>query len=325
MDGIYKQIEYKINLLSEYAADREEVDDVWQDFNMIYTDIVVNKQSKEQLLEHMSAQGILDRMERVSETITNRDMLRQYQSVEIPIVMKTIRQNICDFCGEDMIQSYDKTSYDCLNCNISKPVHNTLIDTTKAIPRSKIGNFNPERHFRTWMDRILARESEDEIRSGQYDNCGQIIDLIRDGLRSKSKSIEHITIDDIRLGLKELGMTSLNKNTSLIAKKITGRSPPYFTEEQYMRVHSLFAQVMESRDKIDSIKKCNRIYYPYYIAKILDLILTDPEQRKILNYIHLHKETTLTSNDVGWEEICKIVPFLKGKYRATVPSTNRYI
>ena len=325
MDGIYKQIEYKINLLTEYAPDKVEVNDIWRDFNMIYTEVVVTNQTKEHLLEQMSNQNVLDRMERVSETITNKDMFQQYNSIDIPIVMKINRSNICDYCGEDMIQSYDKTTYDCQACNITKAVHNTLIDTTKSIPRSKIGNFNPERHFRTWMDRILAKESEDEIKSAHHDDIDGIIELIKDSLRSKSKSVEHITIDDIRLVLKELQMTFLNKNTSLIAKKITSRAPPSISDEQYMRVHSLFVQVMESRDKIDNINKCNRIYYPYYIAKILDLILLDSEQRRILNYIHLHKEATLSSNDVEWAEICNIVPFLKDKYRPTVPSTNRYI
>ena len=327
MDTVYKEIEYKINLLAQNVqpCNQKEVRDIWTDFNMIYTNIVHNNKTRDQLIEDMTNLNIFDKMERLSETITSSYVLQQYNIIPVPTATKVLKLHLCDYCNEEMIQSYDKTTYDCIICNISKPVENTLIDTTKSVPRSRIGNFNPERHFRTWMDRIYAKESEDEIRSNKVGDINAIIKLIRDSLCSKSKSIEHITIDDIRLILKELDLTSLNKNTSLIAKKITGKSPPIITDEQYMQVHGIFNLVMESRDRVNTISKCNRIYYPYYISKILDLIIKDPNQRRILNYIHLHKETTLTDNDMEWLEICNIVPLLKGKYRPTVPSTNRYI
>jgi hypothetical protein len=293
---------------------------------MIYTNAVINKHNKDELLEELSNDSILDRMDRILELTTDTELITQYKSIDIPMNIKSVQSNICDYCGDIMIQTYDRTAYECIDCNLTKPIHNTLISISKNIPRSKIGNFNPERHFKTWIDRILAKESEDELRIPSLSlNCDQIIEKIKDSLISRSKSIEHITIDDIRLILKELRITALNKNTSLIAKKITNRSPPNITDDQYMHVHSLFVLVMEARDKINNINKCNRIYYPYYIAKILDIILTDPLQRKILNYIHLHKETTLSSNDVEWSEICNIVPLLTDKYKPTLPSTSRYI
>tara|TARA_B110000908_G_scaffold113440_1_gene133077 strand:- start:2168 stop:3151 length:984 start_codon:yes stop_codon:yes gene_type:complete len=327
MDGVYKQIEYKLNLLSEYGKDKKEVNEIMKDFQMLYTDVMINIniKDKSELLERIVNENILDRMDKILETVKDTDALFQFKSIDIPMTIKYIQSNICDYCSEPMIQSYDKGVYECSSCNLTRETFNTLLNTSRSIPRSKIGNFNPERHFKTWIDRILAKESEDELRVTGIASGEVVIEKIKDGLVSRSKSIEHITIDDIRLILKELKITLLNKNTSLIAKKITGRSPPNLTDDQYMQVHSLFVLVMEARDKIDNINKCNRIYYPYYIAKILDLILVDKEQRKILHYIHLHKESTLSSNDVEWCDICNIVPQLDGKYRPTVPSTCRYI
>ena len=327
MDDIYKQIEYKLHLLQS-VVDDNEIKEISQDFQMIYTDAVVNKHSRDELLEALSNGSIIDRMDKILEGVENNELISQYKSIDIPMNIKSIQVNICEYCRELMIQTYDKTSYVCICCNLTKPVHNSLIDISQNIPRSKIGNFNPERHFKTWIDRILAKESEDELKVTIQKvtlSADEIIQKIKESLISRSKSIEHITIDDIRLILKELKMTTLNKNTSLIAKKITGRSPPNITDDQYMHVHSLFVSVMEARDNISDIIKCNRIYYPYYIVKILDIILTDVEQRKILNYIHLHKETTLSSNDLEWAEICNIVPILKGKYQPTLPSSSRYI
>ena len=46
-----------------------------------------------------------------------------------------------------------------------------------------------------------------------------VIKILREDLINKNKSIEHITVDDIRASLKEIKQTHLNKNTTLIAKK----------------------------------------------------------------------------------------------------------
>ena len=291
---------------------------------MIYSNIIVTDSGEDALLEDMSNENILDRLDKIAEQIDNDEIRIEYKHADIPVIVKSINNNICDNCDKIMIQSYDRTFYECTNCHLNKSTFN-MIDSTKSIPRSKIGNFNPERHFKTWVDRIFAKESEDELRlPNKKISSVDIIDEIKTGLVNKSKSSEHITIDDIRLVLKDLEMTTLNKNTSLIAKKITGRSPPSITDDQYMQMRSLFASIMEARDKI-GIEKCNRIYYPYYIAKLLDIILKDHEQRKILNYIHLHKESTLSSNDDEWELICDMVPALKDKYTPTMTSTSRYI
>ena len=82
---------------------------------------------------------------------------------------------------------------------------------------------------------------------------------------------------------------------------------------------------MDARDKISNSCRCNRIYYPYYISKLLSIILDNEEDRKILNYVHLHKESTLSANDAEWAKICEILPCLQNKYQPTINYQNRYI
>jgi len=323
MDELYKLLEYKMNLIGNKQTEKE-LSEISKDLQMIYTDIKINKGNKEILLENISNANIIDRMDRLIEKVDDEELLNQYRNIDIPMNTKITQNNICEYCGEAMILSYNVDYYICDDCSLNRPIINGRTESIKNIPRSKIGNFNPERHFKTWMDRIFAKENDDELKQSNL-SSDTIIKMIRDSLISRSKSIEHLTIDDIRLVLKELDITSLNKNTSLIVKKLTGRAPPSITENQYLHVHSLFILVMEARDNIPNIIKSNRIYYPYYIGKILDVILTDPHQRKILNYIHFHKESTLSYNDMEWEEICKIVKPLQGLYKPTIPSTVRYV
>jgi hypothetical protein len=131
-------------------------------------------------------------------------------------------------------------------------------------------------------------------------------------------------VDDGRRLLKELNKTNLNKNISLIMKLLTGKGPPQISEDLYQLGYSIFLQVMEARENINFKNRNNRIYYPYYLYKIFDIILESPDDRRLLNYIHLHKNPTLANNDLEWYDICNNVPFLNGKYIPTI-SGIRYI
>ena len=71
------------------------------------------------------------------------------------------------------------------------------------------------------------------------------------------------------------------------------------------KIYSLFVRIMEVREGLKTNPKSNRIYYPYYIYKILELVLTDPEEKKLIKYIHLHKQHTLDNNDDEWALICE--------------------
>ncbi len=329
MEEINKIIEHKLTLLRRYI-DSKEADkkllSLEKSFRMIYANAVHKNMTRTQLLEQMAIAGIQDELNKYIKFINDTDALEEFKRVDIPVELNLFEDTICEFCSMEMIISTDEVSLECpecLNSRYNPAIYQNVEATSRATTsRSKIGNFNPERHFKTWFDRILARESEDELRDKKGND---IVEKIRKTLISKKKSSEHLTIDDIRKVLKELDATHLNKNTSLIAKKITGRGPPRLSDDIFISIYMLFLRVMEARDKLSINNRCNRIYYPYYIAKIMDVILVEEEDRKVLNYVHLHKSNTLASNDLEWEEICDILHELRGKYKPTIISETRYI
>ena len=67
----------------------------------------------------------------------------------------------------------------------------------------------------------------------------------------------------------------------------------------------MFVLVMECGSKLKAKHHVNRNYYPFYIFKILDLIIpkTDLEQRKILSFIYLQKADTTNRNIIEWNDI----------------------
>ena len=324
---LHKKIDYKFQLIMKNIDEKykSEVQKIFDEYNMIYSSIIINKEDDiELLIEQIVSENILDRLDCYCVHISDAGVVKDYNKSIINLNPGSISTKFCTLCNSEMMITYDGKSYECLECNIYETV-DTIKGKNYVFPRSKIGNFNPERHFKTWVDRILAREPEEEIRTSNDPTGEKLIEEIRGHLISKRKSIEHLTIDDIRYVLKETNKTYLNRNTSLIAKKLTGRSPPRLDDVKYIQIYSLFLKVMETRDQISSSTRCNRIYYPFYLFKLLSLLLKTPEERRILNYIHLHKESTLSSNDQEWMEICKILPELQDAYEPTISTNNRYV
>ena len=235
---------------------------------------------------------------------------------------------VCDTCGNEMDVSRDCTYMVCYTCgDTGIDMKENMPDSMKNVPKSKTGNFKPNRHFKRWIDRILAKEPEEEI-GDSHDPANyrgeKLIAKIRQVCVNKGLTTEYITVRDIRSILKSLGCSIYNENIPLIMKKLTNRGPPNLSEDSYYKVYSLFIQVMEIRDSIKKDGRSNRIYYPYYIYKIFDIYL-EGDERKAMGYIHLHSNHTLTSNDEEWRLICNAVPSLHKKYKPTVQLLdNRY-
>lgn len=316
MDTIIKKIEYKVGILKDHINSQDKLKDLLNTIYILYGDAYFNAEPKEIFMEKLSNESILEKLDNLANSeISNLSVLEDYNKVSIGLELTTTNYDICDSCNNDVEYSEQKNMLICNYCGYIKYV----VPDNKSLPRSKIGNFKPQRHFKVWMERILGRESELEIKCNNVD----IVSTIKKDLISRNKSVEHITIDDIRNVLKEIDKTNLNKNTTLLAKKITGRSPPYITDEIYKKTYDLFIKVMNARDSLSN-NRCNRIYYPYYIYKIFNIIL-EGDDRRITNYIHLHKNNTICVNDNEWRLICDIVPELNGKYTPTIISNNRFI
>jgi hypothetical protein len=98
----------------------------------------------------------------------------------------------------------------------------------------------------------------------------------------------------------------LNKNVSLIMKKLTGIGPPAIPDALAARAENLFTKIIEVGERIRSSDRVNRNYYPYYIYKILDHELpeNDLEHRAILYYIYVQSKETVESDDIEFEIIC---------------------
>lgn len=65
-------------------------------------------------------------------------------------------------------------------------------------------------------------------------------------------------------------------------------------------------------------KKPNMRYYPYFIYKILEIVIIDKNKlNSLLECIHIQSDDTLNNHDDVWFKICESAPQLRGKYKPT--------
>jgi hypothetical protein len=257
----------------------------------------------------------------------SRALLEQYIGYEVDCTTKVAensnkidRYNWCAECSTEMGVNSDTSELECPECHVCRELIGTVFDDSQFYnqegQKAKSGSFNPNRHFRFWMDRILAREPEEELgdKDAENNTCGEmLLQKMRTIVRRDNKILRMLNVDDVRAMLKELGRTDLNKNVPLIMKKLTGVGPTQLPESLCQRVEKLFSKAIEIGERTRSAKRTNRNYYPYYIYKILDSILPedDHEHRRVLYHIYMQGKDTLDKNDREWEIICEELPSIE--------------
>lgn len=232
----------------------------------------------------------------------------------------------CAECGVDMDVDAERSALVCPGCGEVRELVGAVFEASQYYSqegqKAKSGTFNPNRHFWHWMERILARESQEELGDpADPDNiCGEkLLAALCEIARRDRKIPRFLTVDDVRAMLSELGKTNLNKNVPLIMRSLTGCGPPDLSDEVCQHVEKLFCAAIEAGEKIRArgSGRVNRNYYPYYIYKILDSVLPrdapprgGEDPRRVLYYIYMQGQDTLDKNDQEWLEITRAVPGL---------------
>lgn len=273
---------------------------------------------------------------RLSQQMAQRikSLLEQYSNNEIDCAARVVeascithggQYNVCSECQVEMHVSSETSELACASCGKVRELVGTVFDDSQFYnqegQKAKSGSFNPNRHFHFWMDRILAREPEDEL--GDRDDPDNIygeklLDQLRAIVRRDKKILRLLTVDDVRGILKEIGRTDLNKNVPLLLRRLTGIGPPQLPESVCQRVEKLFSKAIEVGERTRMAGRTNRNYYPYYIYKILDAVLpcATPgpegaearEHRRVLYYIYMQGQDTLDKNDREWKHVCSELP-----------------
>ena len=291
MTSLRSKIETKFNIVREINAENStvlaEINKLYHTYLMRVTPILIDYDER----KFCYAVTQIDVIAKLNKFIPHKeDMLTDITSKFTIDCMK------CGICGSSFVVSMTLSELHCHECgnivNITGVVFDDMQFYNQEGQKAKSGKFSPNRHFNQWKIHVLALESDEEL-GNKHDKANlygeKVIAQLRDIIRRDNMIVQLLSVSDVRTMLKEINRTDLNKNVPLILKKLTGIGPPQPPEALIMRIEVLFARAIDIgeqfRHKFKKGIQINRNFYPYYLYKILDVILPkDSCYQKIMYY-----------------------------------------
>lgn len=260
------------------------------------------QKKKPQTIELSDDDSLFPIVEKIKRQVQNAE------SIVVSIETKKNKYDTCD-CGSKMIFLPESSELYCQECQEVKTLYGTITDDLQTGSfdgvKTKQGKYDPTRHFKFWMERTQARERK-IFPPDHLDRIERI---------KNRDQIEIRSIYDMRSLLKEAKLTQYNDHGPLLMKTFTGVSPPQLGFTTLRKFSIKFNKIIDCLEHMKNPED-NRPYYPYFIYKIAEgeaenakkrgEYEEERELRRLLLYIHLQSDDTVTKNDILFEGICKM-------------------
>ena len=231
------------------------------------------------------------------------DALTYFPIGDINMDVRELETPACA-CGNTFEIEAKTSEHKCTKCGNSEKIYGVVFEDEQFFyqegHRTKHGKYDPTKHCKFWLDRIQAKENTDIP--------DKIIMAIKKCMRRDVVWLD-LSCKLVRKYLKELKHTNYNDHAPLIKKIITGKDTASLTDHECKRVYIIFSRVVQIYNRIKPDNKPNCPYHPYFIYKIIEQLLKEPEHKRrrdeILQSIHLQSRDTLIDNDNIWKPICE--------------------
>lgn len=243
----------------------------------------------------------------------------------------------CPECRVEMDVRPGSSELQCGACGAVVELFGTVFDESQMHgqtgQRAKSGGSNPNRHYYTWMDRIHAQESTEEI--GDPDDPEnvhgeKVVAAIRAEAARRRLILQNLTIYQLRDILKSprVARTDLNKNSALLLALATGIRPPTIPERLRQKHEEVYKRLLPLDEELRAQSdRPNRGYFPHMIYKIYDdavLPRDDLANRRILYYIYLQGDDTLGRNNRHWAQVCRRDGGIEPTYTHITDAEEKY-
>jgi hypothetical protein len=217
--------------------------------------------------------------------------LKEYNHKEFSLSIKT-KQKLCE-CGETL-ETYtaSKNILICQGCSAITLNTADILDLSDVVVKP---SFDPYSHFEYWWIHIIGQEPESEV-------SPEFIKSMKLYFKTQRIDIFAITPERVRQAIQTFKQPNYLKNVTLIHKLITKINPPVVDEESRVTIHNFFSKTLSH--KIEGTGQ-NRPYYPYYIYKIIEMLDLNDQIKRLLLYIHIQSDSTISRYDDSWQKICK--------------------
>jgi hypothetical protein len=231
------------------------------------------------------------------------ESLTRAKAIEIVIATEKRNYEICS-CGTQMTVVPELSELQCEVCLQSRTIIGTVFRDDQFYPqegqKTKHGGYDTDRHYRFWMERLLARETK-AFSDTVLENIAYVIK--RDQYIRKMLNCEQM-----REILKDpmVNATTLNDHAPLLVKTFGGKAPPQIDFKDWRLAATRFSKAMKYYDIVNPVSG-NKPYYPYFIYKNVEEQFDDnSEKLRLLDYIHLQSRETVVKNDKFYEQMCAL-------------------
>jgi len=294
--NIHKKIEKLINIYDDICHLLKPETDISADIYNMYPCIIQN------IYNTNSVIVFNNKTKKLTDTLKNYISLLSIQLIDIPNKQKEL---ICD-CGGTLESNCNGDIYEyvCVECEAVFDKEESTFTEIK-LSSGKTSTYNPIKHYDTWIQRIQGMENI---------NIPEIyMNNIREIIKKNKTDITKLNCNHIRKYLKDLNMTQYNKHVVGILKILNPDIKiPLLEHKEYKDITEYFKKSMNIYNilyhnetiKNNSGGKKKRIYYPYFIFKIMEWYFKGNEKIKLIHGIHLQAEKTVSEYDKKFKSIC---------------------
>lgn len=271
----------------------------------------------------VAGENIVGRLDDLAKAIRRDDAMMERLRVEPKIVrrltqatdisidgVESVKYMMCD-CGKCMEVVEELSELRCDDCGTIRPILGMVFNDAQFFPpecsTKKSGTYEliVWRHFRFWMDRLQALESDSFVTPADAEKIEYVIR--RDRIKPFS-----LTCALMRAILKDpsVRLTAYNSHVPLLVRHFGGRSPPILPAADIEEAGKKFVAVFKIYESLYA-GDCNMKYYPYFIGRILrGMYNCEPasreleEKKRIFDYFHRQSAKTMAKNDEIYKRIC---------------------
>ena len=239
-------------------------------------------------------------------------LFKVYQNTPVDTDIRKLDYKVCPNCRGRMNLDGPRSELRCTKCDYILLLKGMMYDESHMYSNdgslAKRGAYETSRHCRYHAERILAIKNPN-IPEAVIGTSGKIDKWLE---RNGFKFVKLATCSDYRRCLKEIDETKYNEHVPYIRQVKSGVSPERLFHLEMSLLSIYFEKAVTEFNRIKVNERANLKYYPYFIFKIVEIILSKSEDKKrlqsIVNCIHFQRDNTIVANDRLWNQICDGVP-----------------
>ena len=297
----------KKNMIEEIAV---QLNQLMEDFNINSTEFILGDKLSIDFYNMLTSSGIISGLDNIKLNIKNLGYFsvndeKIFANNKINVKNDNVISEICEDCNIKMDVYHCKSIVMCPNCGLVEKILNpSFYDNNHFKAKDKSYNIGSVtnsqetiKHYNKWINMLLANDNTKVT--------DENIAKIKKKCEIEKYNIDRLNIENMRIILKELKLSSYNNYCPYIIRKLRNKTALNIPYKYLMELRRVFVKFFKVYFKVYKTK--NLKYYPAFIGRIIrSNYFRNTPLKLILPNIHKQSQQTENKTTEIWNTICKI-------------------